>query len=410
MAYKKTAVTPITSVTINTNARKWLNIVRFGESGIVIQPQDDCEYRVPEIINNKKLLIKYLGPYYKKYLLIYVSVDSKEPTSVLKENLIEVCHKRKIFLKTQHSLEELINDVIEKGYEIGFFVGKVRGLIEETNFSSFLKLEHLLEKTSNCSMIIFSETDLTNERYEMLSDKCSLLFDHVLLSPLYGKKDIRQFFKYNNSMWGMKLPAVWEEKIIKDSGGHLWLVSHLQRCFRDNPSFSFERIVKDDLLKDKLRIIWKYFLSAEQDIFKKVFTKQLNDTDQLTHEYNFLCKMGFISSRKEIGIPLLKLIIQQADQLHKFKLINKQIYYLEENLSVQLSKEEDIFLTTLLIDREKIVSREKLAMNLWGKSWEEKYSDWALDRLAYRLRKRLQHFGVDPHLLQTKKRKGFILT
>ena len=43
---------PVTKETTLANAHRWLNIVRFGESGTVIQLQDDCEYSVLEIINN----------------------------------------------------------------------------------------------------------------------------------------------------------------------------------------------------------------------------------------------------------------------------------------------------------------------------------------------------------------------
>ena len=71
-------VTDITPETIEENARKWLNIVKFNESGTVIQLQDDCEYSVTEVINNKNLLKKYLGPYFRKYLFKYLPIDQKD--------------------------------------------------------------------------------------------------------------------------------------------------------------------------------------------------------------------------------------------------------------------------------------------------------------------------------------------
>ena len=82
---------PITPETTARNAKKWLNIVRYGESGTVIQLQDDCEYRVLEILNDKKILIDILGPYYRKYLLGYIQLDTKDLLSTIHEALIDLC-------------------------------------------------------------------------------------------------------------------------------------------------------------------------------------------------------------------------------------------------------------------------------------------------------------------------------
>jgi len=38
----------------------------------------------------------------------------------------------------------------------------------------------------------------------------------------------------------------------------------------------------------------------------------------------------------------------------------------------------------------KPISRDDLAKILWGKSWQEKYSDWAMDKAISRLRKKMK--------------------
>jgi len=48
-----------------------------------------------------------------------------------------------------------------------------------------------------------------------------------------------------------------------------------------------------------------------------------------------------------------------------------------------------------------------LAISLWGVEWTEKYSDWAIDRLMFRLRKQLVTFKMD-HFLHVLKRRGFM--
>jgi len=97
MAYRQTKQPPITPETTLENARKWLNIVRYGESGSVIQLQDDCEYRLSEILENPKILKKYLGPYYRKYLLIHLPYNQSFDHTI-RESLDGLCRARNIRL------------------------------------------------------------------------------------------------------------------------------------------------------------------------------------------------------------------------------------------------------------------------------------------------------------------------
>ena len=38
----------------------------------------------------------------------------------------------------------------------------------------------------------------------------------------------------------------------------------------------------------------------------------------------------------------------------------------------------------------QICSRDEVAQSLWGKAWVEKYSDWMIDTIIYRLRHKLK--------------------
>ncbi len=56
----------------------------------------------------------------------------------------------------------------------------------------------------------------------------------------------------------------------------------------------------------------------------------------------------------------------------------------------------------------KIVSKEKIAEIIWGREWEQKYSDWALDKLISRLRKKVVALDI-PEKIRVIKGKGIIL-
>ena len=56
----------------------------------------------------------------------------------------------------------------------------------------------------------------------------------------------------------------------------------------------------------------------------------------------------------------------------------------------------------------EIVSREEMAKVKWKEDADEKYSDWAIDQIIYRLRSKLKKHKVQYRII-TKKGRGFIL-
>ena len=99
---------------------------------------------------------------------------------------------------------------------------------------------------------------------------------------------------------------------------------------------------------------------------------------------------------------------RKEKEMSKLGLRGKLIWYDNHDASKEFTAKEAKFLKILLQNRKKILARSLIAQTIWGENWEEKYSDWALDRLAYRLRKKLQKLGLAGSL-QTVKRKGFCL-
>ena len=60
-----------------------------------------------------------------------------------------------------------------------------------------------------------------------------------------------------------------------------------------------------------------------------------------------------------------------------------------------------------LSKKGKIVSREEIAKTIWEQSWEDFYSDWAIDQTISRLRKKLSELDVLPQIIKTIRGRGF---
>lgn len=412
MAYRNTNITPVTTKTTLANAKKWLSIVRYGEYGTVIQFQDDCEYRVEEVISNKVILKKFLGPYFRKYLLKYIPVESSDLIELIKKALAEFCSKNSIKVPQRiKTAVELTNYLGNKGYEIGLFICKINNPLDEPKFHSLLALEHLLECTKNLSVILFSERNLTDPKYKYLVDKCSLIFDHVIQYPLYLEDDCQQFISYNESMWKMRLPKESKKEILKLCGGYLWLIHHLLRFLRDNPEKNLGDLSEDELLHRKLEVIWGKLYPEEQNILTNIESGG-NNINKNSPEFNFLLNMRLVTCLKgklELGIPLLKYLINKEKSLRKVELRDGRIYVEGVDVTYELTRSERVILIKLLNQKRKIIGREEIAKVIWKDNVEEKYTDWTLDRLIYRLRVKMNSKGIDKNLIRTVKGKGFIL-
>jgi DNA-binding winged helix-turn-helix (wHTH) protein len=405
---------PITPETTSRNAKKWLNIVRYGESGTVIQLQDDCEYRVLEIISDHKMLIQVLGPYYRKYLLGYIQLDSKDLHSSIHETLIKLCLEKKLGTRgilSGLSNAELLNEIGQKGYDVGLFISHVTSLLTPETMQPLIELESLVRRAKNFSVIVFSELDITHPSFSALADKCSFLFDHIIKYPLYEKADSKQFLLHYGTQWNFSIPEKITQEIIRLSGGYLWIAHQIFRYLRDNPAESIDSACRDEALVTKLTTIWDKLNGKQKELLRRVHFGTLTETDKASHEYGYLLTIKFIEPTNDslqLGIPLFSQIIENELKLSKWHIKDGKILIGGKDLTELFTKKEKAILSLLINSKKTLVSRDAIAKTLWGETPEDTYSDWAIDRLVFRLRTKLKKTDAKNELIKTVKKKGFI--
>jgi DNA-binding winged helix-turn-helix (wHTH) protein len=404
---------PVSAETTEENAKKWLRIIRFHESGIIIQPQDDAEYRIPQAIENKDYLKRFLGPYYRKYILCSIPLDDYKLETAIKKSLIKALQDKKLAVPPRTdkmSPIQLADFIANQGFDIGLFIYRIGKMIKKIDFKAFLELEYLLEQSKNVSVLLFSEDDLTHPQYQILTDKCSVLFDHVLFYPFYNQKDCTQFVRYYQNQWRVKLPTSLVEKAIRLSGGYLWLLHHMLRNIRDGFENSFDNITSDELLISKLTIVYNKFKKEEKTLLEKAVLGLLGESDKTSHEFKYLEKIGVFKTnagKTEISPPILTTIIRRELEINTLKVEDGKIVKKGTDITSEFTPNETKMLVSLVKKEKQTVKRETVAKVLWGKDWPDRYSDWAIDRIASRLRKKLKKLSIDPALIRTHKKKGF---
>ncbi|MBM3210949.1 hypothetical protein FJZ33_01930, partial [Candidatus Poribacteria bacterium] len=360
------------------------------------------------------ILKSILGPYYRKYLLKYIPIDQKDLHKTIKETLIELCIDRKIGTKgvlSRFSNSELLEEIANKGYDVGLFISHITFLLKNHYFQPLFDLELLIRTSKNLSVIVFSELDITHDRFNILVDKASFLYDHIIKYPMYSEADSRQFISHYNYHWNFSLPEKAIGEIVYACGGYLWLIHQAQRNLRDNPSMSVEEAVSDELMLRKLEAIWTKFSEEEKNIIRKIVFGDLEKSFTLSHEYEYLKCIKVIKDiggKPILGIPILSHVVEKENRLSQFLIKDDRLFIGNKEITGRMSYKERIFMLSMVSSKKKIVSRDKVAQAIWGKDWEEKYSDWAIDRLAHRIRKKLRSLGIDEKLLKTVKKKGFL--
>jgi hypothetical protein len=415
MAINRHKLLPITWETTEINAQKWLHIIRYRESGIVVQPQDDCEYRVPQVIGNSLLLKKYLGPYHRKFLLCYVSLDSNYSweKSII-QTLEKMIKNRRIFVSGNAQYDDLgslLDFLGNRGYDVGLFLGRATHFLDRNDAEFFLKLEYFLQQTRNLSVVLFLEKDIARIKYRYFIDKCSLLFKHLLYYPFYKEADIRQFLRFYAKLWGYNLKKNKEDEIVRLCGGYLWLADCANMYFRDNPDANIAEVKSDSLMLQKISVVWSKFTPEEQKIIKDIVSGGFKPLQIRSEELTYLEKIGLLypdGSGFKLGIPILKEYFNYENSLKDLYVQVNRIYKGGDDITDEFLLREKKLMVLFLTGKKKIVSRDCVSEALWGPGWEEKYSDWAIDKIISRLRIKLTRLGIDQKLLKTVKRKGFL--
>lgn len=223
--------------------------------------------------------------------------------------------------------------------------------------------------------------------YEALSSMNKVLIESLVILELVSFDDAMHIIDNEFAKRFHFLPTKEQkEDIYSWSCGHVGLLKSLYLLKRENPLKIFTRkeLAQNLSVVQRLKAIIE---DMPKDIRETILGKNHNPLLYLYSE-----KIGYIQGGK-LFHPLL-----------------------EDFLTQEIKPRNALFTTTELrvIDYlqrhiNKLVKREDIARAVWGEEdWEEKYSEWAIGQLIYRIRRKLQKSSE--HIdIQTKKGEGFIL-
>lgn len=126
---------------------------------------------------------------------------------------------------------------------------------------------------------------------------------------------------------------------------------------------------------------------------------------------DYLTKTGLITKEKLFSPLFVEWLQNKLGQNANQIIIKEDKLWLNGNIDLEmdLSFQEYQVLDQLFKNKNETVTRNEIAKILWSKDTEEKYSDWAIDQIMSKIRKKIGDVG-EKRIIKTIKGQGFLFS
>lgn len=331
----------------------------------------------------------------------------------------------KDFLSTVDFMNFIQEALLNKGLFVTF-VFEHFGLVYSNtpNRNELLYFVNDLRKLSltNVSCIFLTGLEFNTSTLQRLDD----LKDHFLANIVWGNElfydaeSIIQTFKNHEKLHNVKFSKEYINLVSKTALGDPTSVRRLMLLAARNKSFEKSFISAKGQIKDVVSLIdptWydNRFIdiigSLSSATVEKLATKRFEELSE------FITKCGLLNIDKPGDSSKVTFINPMFEHFFTktlpalFKSNDLNVYFTQKGEKTPkdyLSGQEYLVLKYLEGYKESVVSKDSIAQVIWGDNWEEKYSDWALDKLISNLRKKLSANSYSGKI-KTLKGKGIML-
>jgi len=249
------------------------------------------------------------------------------------------------------------------------------------------------------------ETDITHPQYTSLFRQYPQFLHSIVYYPLYGRKDTEVFIKYLASKWNYPIQKKEIDHIIDVCGGKWWFIKDAVKQLSITKNWSED---SDDMTYRKNMVI-EALLPSERSVLLKLITGRKTYSLEEKHSLEHLMKLNVISENNKLTVPLLrKSLLASINSNHSLTYENNMVYLNQVPIGKFFSRKEIRALKTLVAKPGLLISREDLAKAIWPIDTEANYSNWAIDQIIARVRKRLPEFDISPTSIKSIRGKGYM--
>lgn len=357
--------------------------------------------------------IDYYGSSLGKTIFVYLDpndLGEDSPEGYFDTMATFIDNKEIICQKSLGALKEKITKCLEDNCHLIFILGYFHKLNYPTAFFNSLVGLHQMNRQKVSFIFASAENIFNEEGFSRFGELRELLVQNIVYFPVLPYDDAFFVLKNLSLRYGYRVSENKEKLIINLAGGHPTLILLCLRIFAGCGEISAKDTLSYVSQKPEIKIIlesiWESFNADEKNLLLQIAHRRgIVDGHSLRHLQNLgVVNNGLIFS------SLLDAFIREGDSkpvaMHVLE-EDRQILIGGQSPKVRISGRDYKLLAAFSKKPGRIISRDEVAEILWDKLSYDKYSDWAIDRAIYSLRRKLQKFGVSSDILQTVKGLGY---
>lgn len=435
-------IPPLTLETLHAYADEIFTPIKRGECVSTIwPPMAGRRIRNKFIISYPQIFESEIGKS-DEYLLVYVEpLELTEESTTgyinliirsIQENYECLYHDDPIdqkdisstssYAQSLENLSVLIKRIAAKNLKIVLFLGE----FDELAFADHLfynNLKSLWSKTNQGLFFVFLLLNdvVKPEQIDKFGELNELVLRNVVYVPLLNEGDINYLIDYFSKQFNRSFSNEERRLLIDVCGGHPYLLKSGVRLISllDDNKLN-EKALKELLInhyepRSAAVKIFNLLTSTEQNILRTVASSSLS---QLPTGAEMLVKLGLIKKNERgVFVPfgeLFKSVIEK-DQQKAIEAVSSSgefhfdeksgaILIGNENIEEKFTRQEYEILSFFLKEPNKLRSRDEISEAMWGKEAYEKYSDWAIDQIMSKIRRKLHSLGAGKFLVTVRGR------
>lgn len=408
--FRKADTEAIADLLLQKSSIELVGMKRVGISNFLRYLIYNQEVRKKYFNHGKKefFIVVDLNDLIEREIFAFWRLTFKRLLDSIEESSLSASLKTKISQKFEDSIQsgdlfltidgirESLTRITTEGYHPTIFFIRFDRIIEASTKDFFNNLQSLISATGENLTYVFTSTRKLSELAPNVFDLATM---NVIARTHYlkptNKRDTQTILRSFTEKLSTKINKELEDKLIKLSGGH---VQYLQFSIIILNELKPEKFDDDELL-DLIESDERISLQSEELFSSLTKSEQKGliefvETRNKQKGNNYLSEASIIIGDKIFS----KYFTDYVRQLARNK----------ENSNHTLTKKEHLLFTVLSENTGDIISREDIVKFVWPEYSDYGVSDWSIDRLVARLRKKLEH--KDSKLkIETIKTRGFRL-
>lgn len=385
-------------------SKAWKSMLEIGDNiSILFFPFSDRVRRVEQFIDD---IGKTKG---LKYRRVFLPIDPQLINIEEKEDLLDYITAellKKDIIPKKEPFEDIMVSLAGKNIQIVLTLFTAESILLPNNRMYLAAMYEVLHTyTPYIVSICCFETDCTNPHYTPIFQHYPQLLHNIYYYPFYGITDTTRFIRYLSAKWDMVLTEKQIDRIIAACGGKWWFVKEAVRQLRTQKDWSED---SEGMLYRKNMVI-ESFLPSERSALLKILTGRKTFDPEEQHSLHHLLKLHVITDDNRLTIPIIrKQLLASFGSAHALTYENNMVYLNHVPVGKFFSRKEIRALKTLVSKQGVLVTREELAAAIWPMDTEENYSNWAIDQIIARIRKRLPELEIPPASIKSIRGKGYM--